>query len=293
MTEKPDSGNGVAGEAEASLPVSVDQLHAPAARFGAAGAQGARTVFIPGVLGSPSMWKQVASDTAMGPAIGLSLPGHFPWALDRAGTERALKDFAFLDAYRTTIEEETSGRIHLVAHSTGALAALKFAALHHDIIGKLTLVGAFSSGPEAMARTRMRRAVSIPYVGPWMFSSLYNFWTHSPANYLYGLSTAMGEAHEAAQSPAELAMLHDMRRSDPEALREVVLWLQQTSVEDDLKNVRAPVTVLVSQDDPVVDVSTQLALVSSLPNANAVLCRLGHLPMFEAPDLMRRLILSS
>lgn len=280
-------------EKTSALPVLVDELHAPVMRLGHPDALGTGTAFIHGVLGSPSMWKSVAGDPLMGPSIGLPLPGHYPWTLNRVQTSSALNDFAFLQAYARALRGHMTGKVHIVAHSTGSMTALKFAALFPELVSKLTLVGAFADGGTAFMASRMGRTVAIPYLGPAVFSSLYNFWTSTPANYLYGLSTAMSKAHEEAPSAAELSMLQDLRRSDWDALREVVLWIQHTDVREDLKHVRVPVTVLVSQDDPVVDVETQLKLVRDLPNSNAVICRLGHLPMFEAPHTMRRLILSA
>lgn len=85
-------------------------------------------------------------------------------------------------------------------------------------------------------------------------------------------------------------MLRDQRRSDPEALRQVVSWLGQTSLMDDLDEIDVPVTVVVSQEDRVVNVASQLELAAALPAANAVMCHCGHLPMLESPDLVHRLV---
>lgn len=266
----------------------------PAVRFNPMSASPVRAVFIHGVLASTSMWKQVVTGDMADRSAALPLPGHYPWALDAEAADRAFEDLCFLADYRDWIADAAAGPVHMVAHSAGSVAALKFAALYPEHVGHLTLLGTFSDGPAAVASSLMARTVTLPLIGPPLFERLHRLWLQSADWYNAGLATAkppLGvDDTTAALSRAERAMLADLRRSDPEALRRAVLWLQHTSVREELASITTPATVLVCQDDPVVSLDKQMDIVRSLPNATAVVSHVGHLPMFEAPDVLRRII---
>lgn len=272
------------------LPVSSGDFHCPVRQFGLPGAPEADTVFLHGVLCSTTLWKRVAALDPYRRSLALPLPGHFPWTLDGAETARALDDFAFLDAYRDAIERMAAGPVQLVAHSTGSLVALKFAARHPDLVKRLVLTGAFACGRTAVGKSSMGLAVLLPVIGPALFGGLWQSWLRSPRTFALGVNTAVSRLADPGTTACENGMMHDLRRSDPQALRQVVQWLGRTSVADDLKNIRVPVTVLVSQQDPVVDTTAQMELARQLPNAGAVICNAGHLPMIEQPELMHRVI---
>lgn len=288
----PDAGSVFGGQ----LPTVGDATAVPAVRFNPLSTKPVRTVFIHGVLASTSMWKSVVAGDLADEAAALPLPGHFPWAIDAEAAGRAFDDLRFLEAYRDWLADAAAGPVHIVAHSAGSVAALKFAALHPDRVGHLTLLGTFGDGPSAVAASLMARTVTLPLVGRPLFERLHRLWLQSADWYNAGLATAKppppGPSDQPVRPPsrAERAMLADLRRSDPEALRRAVLWLQQTSVREELAGITTPATVLVCQDDPVVSLDKQMDIVRSLPNATAVVSHVGHLPMFEAPDVLRRII---
>lgn len=276
-----------------TLPFPTDDKSVPMRLFGYPEGPEPRTVFLHGVLGSTAMWKAVATAEPVHRSVALPLPGHYPWTLDGSETASVLDGFAFLEAYRKAIGSVTTRPVQLVAHSTGALVALKFAALYPEMVSRLVLAGSFPCGQAAVRRSAMAMGVLLPLLGSQLFHALYRYWLYSPKTFAHGLATAkMPESPYAASTPArcEHEMLCDLRRSDPEALRQVIGWLGRTSLLDDLDRIEVPVTVLVSQDDPVVDAAAQLELAAALPVANAALLRCGHLPMLESPDLMHRLV---
>lgn len=276
------------------LPLPTADSSVPTRMFGYPDGPQPRTVFLHGVLGSSAMWKAVAAGEPTQRSIALPLPGHFPWRLDGADTAAALEDFAFLGDYRRAIRSSTNERVQIVAHSTGALVALKFASLYPELVSRLLLVGSFPCGKAAVGRSSMAMGTLLPLIGSPLFLALYHAWLHSPDTFALGLATAKAAVAKTEADPAsarsEQDMLRDLRRSDPEALRQVVGWLGRTSVAEDLSHIEVPVTVLVSQDDRVVDARYQLELAATLPFANAAVCRCGHLPMLESPELMRRLV---
>lgn len=292
-TDQPD-GHGALNPDDVTsinLPAPVASTSVPGIRFNPLTREPVRTVFIHGVLASPAMWKGVTGGRIARSAAALPLPGHFPWAVGPAAVDALVDDFAFLSLYRDWIAREAAGPVHIVAHSAGTVVALKFAALYPEHVARLTLIGAFADGRTAATASTMARSVALPVLGGPLFQRLHSLWLTSTGWFDAGLASAkMPNAARGTLSRAERSMLSDLRRSDPESLRRVVLWLQRTTVEPDLAAIKAPVTLLVAQNDPVVSLDKQMALLKRLDNANAVISHVGHLPMFESADLVRRLI---
>jgi len=276
------------------LPLPIDEKIVPIRMFGYPDGPPLRTVFLHGVLGSTAMWKAVATVEPADRSVALPLPGHYPWTLDGAETAAALERFAFLDDYRRAIRSITTERVQIVAHSTGALVALKFAAIYPEMVSRLVLAGSFPCGRAAVGRSTMAASVMLPLIGSPLFLALYRSWLHSPGTFALGLASAKSlsphDTDDRTSLRCEREMLRDLRRSDPEALRQVVRWLGRTSLLDDLREIRVPATILVSQEDRVVDARMQIQLAASLPVANAALLRCGHLPMLESPDLLRSIV---
>lgn len=280
------------------LPVPHEDNDVPVRSFGYPSGPQPDTVFLHGVLCSTAMWKRVAMADPANRSIALPLPGHFPWRLDEASALHMLTDCRFLEAYRHAILKMTDRPVQIVAHSTGALIALKFAATYPEMVKRLVLTGAFACGRTAVGRSSMAMGVLLPLIGSSLFTGLYASWLHSPRTFALGLSTAKAPvARIAGAKPpvraldaVEKDMLRDLRRSDPKALRQVVQWLSRMTVNEDIRSIETPVTVAVTQEDNTVAPLTQLDLLNRLPNANAVICRSGHLPMLEVPEMMRRLV---
>lgn len=276
------------------LPTPIDEPCAPFRMLGYPTGPAPRTAFLHGVLCSNALWRPLARQALHERSVALPLPGHFPWALDGPRTAGVLSGSAFLEAYRRIILDLCDGPVRIVAHSTGALVAMKFAARFPELVSRLILVGAFPCGRDEVRRSASAMSVLLPTIGSPIFRGLYRSWLHSPLTFSLGLTTTnrRGRAADGLRE-SDTAMLADLRRSDPAALREVVRWIARTSLIDELENIEVPVTVLVSQDDNVVDAKRQLELAARIPNATATLCHCGHLPMLEAPDLLRRVVFGS
>ncbi|MCI5074582.1 alpha/beta hydrolase [Oricola sp.] len=275
----------------AHIPALAAGSTVPDLRIGPATMRQPDTVFLHGVLSSPNMWKGLSRPDDPLNAVALPLPGHFPWALPPQDVANLLTDFKFLHAYRNRIRELTDRRVRLVAHSTGALAALKMAALWPDLIDRVVLFGALGCGRKAATRSMMANAVTMPWIGRSLFRLLYDLWLHSPNLYAMGVATAKARQDRREPLPIhEQTILRDLRRSDPESLRAVVRWLQTTSVTDDLPGIEVAVTVVIGARDPVVEADEQLRLARAIPSATAVICDAGHLPMFEAPRIVRNML---
>ena len=68
------------------------------------------------------------------------------------------------------------------------------------------------------------------------------------------------------------------------------LWNHFTLVASALGQATVPATVVIGTTDPVVGAREQIELARALPRGTAIICDVGHLPMFEAPELVRRLV---
>ncbi|WP_370322623.1 alpha/beta fold hydrolase [Oricola sp.] len=272
------------------LPVPASPATVPVTQIGPGHGE-PDTVFLHGLFSSNSMWRAMSRLQDPLHAIALPLPGHFPWNTTPEETAALLGDFVFLEAWREAIRARTDRKVTLVAHSTGAFAALKMAALWPDLVERIVLFGAFSCGVTAAARSASASIVTLPLAGGMLFRMLYELWLYSPALYDRGLATAKaaGLGKSARLSP-ERAMHADLRRSNPESMRAVVRWLRATSIADDIAGISVPATVVIGTTDPVVGAREQIELARALPRGTAIICDVGHLPMFEAPELVRRLV---
>ena len=283
----PENGSVVRGS---FLPVPASPATVPVTGIGPGNGE-PYTVFLHGLFSSNAMWRGISRLQDPLHAIALPLPGHFPWNTTPEETAALLEDFVFLEAWREAIRARTDRKVTLAAHSTGAFAALKMAALWPDLVERIVLFGAFSSGVTAAARSASASIVTLPFAGGMLFRMLYELWLHSPSLYDRGLATAKAaDFGKRPHLPTERAMLTDLRRSNPESLRAVVRWLRTTSIVEDIAGISVPATVVVGMTDPVVGAREQIELARALPRGTAVICNVGHLPMFEAPELVRRLV---
>ena len=272
------------------LPVPASSATVPVTRIGPGHGE-PDTVFLHGLFSSNAMWRAMSRLQDPINAIALPLPGHFPWNTTPGETAALLNDFAFLEAWREGIRALTDRKVTLVAHSTGAFAALKMAALWPDLVERIVLLGGFSCGVTAAARSGAASYVTLPLAGSMVFRMLYELWLYSPSLYDRGLATAKAAGlGKRPHLPTERAMLADLRRCNPESLRAVVRWLRTTSIARDIAGITVPATVVVGMADPVVAAREQIELARALPRGTAIICNVGHLPMFEAPELVRRLV---
>lgn len=250
-------------------------------------------VFIHGALASPAIWKPVRAGLQSCSAAAFPLPGHHPWSVSPEATEELLRQDTFLELYRDRILRLAEGPVHIVAHSTGSLAALLFAWRYPELVEHLTLMGSFADGRKAVEAGLTGRTVTMPVIGKPLFESCCRLWLSSGIAFERGISSVMSADGATADAIIEetLRQLHaDLRRCAPQSLRQVILWLKNVSLETVLSDIQTPCTLVLGQRDPVVDTGQQLAILQGMPNCLALLTDLGHLPMLEQPDHLRRLL---
>ena len=277
----------------------TDDLLPPLSPLGAGGGGGAgeAVVFCHGFLASRALWRDVAADDALAgaEAVCAPLPGHFPWTPTPSQTARLMEGDRLLDAYCAAIARRFPGRrLRLVGHSTGALLALEIARRRPDLVRSVFVAAALGDGALEGRYSLMARLASAPLLGQVASRLLLARWLVDERRFLRGLDSALSraEAGAARDWPHARAMLEDLRRSEPLAMRRFGLWLLKRSLFLHLKEVRASVFVMVCAADPVVPPDHQLRLIRRLPNARAIVTDSGHVPMLAKRAMFRRALAS-
>ncbi len=281
------ASSGSPSEVAAPVPVPVPvriPAPVPVTQLGPAGGDATPVAFIHGLLATNAMWRTPGLDALVShrPAVALPLPGHHPWHLSPADLAFLLQGDRLAEAYAAALRESFDGRpLRLVGHSTGALVALEVARLHPELVAGVCVVGALRDGRRLGSRSLVRELACLPGVGGTAFRLMLRAWLASPRTFRAGLRSAMAAAGPAAAMP--LAMLDDLRRSDPRTLRAVALWLRRGPGLAEPGRVDVPVFNVICAGDPVVHPTQQLALAQALRRGRAVVLPSGHLPMIEQP----------
>ncbi|WP_208352815.1 alpha/beta fold hydrolase [Pseudaestuariivita rosea] len=250
----------------------------------------APVVFIHGLLETPSIWTFLVSllEQHQIPAIALPLPGHFPWAIGPDQVETLLQDDHLFAQYADMIRQCYPGRaVRLVGHSTGGMIALEIARLYPDLVQAVMPIGALWSGRLDNQQSLLARITLNPWIGPWSFRKMMEWWHWDEAWFQAGLKTVVGSP-EVPVVDIPLQMLADLRQSNYDTMRRLAEWVASQDVLARLDQVCAPVCVVIGNKDAVVPPLHQLQIVKALPNATAVILDSGHLPMIEARALFEK-----
>lgn len=254
------------------------------------GAEPVSTVLFHGVCASPAIWHGHEDKLGKGAVLNLPLPGHHPWSMDGKTTEALLSDEQIIDCYANIISQRSTGPVRVFAHSTGALIALMLAERHPSLVRHMVLTGGFCCGTSAVQASMMARNCADPWVGGYVFNTLWSIWLSSERLFDLGMRSVKAAHTGQGPSAAELRIMKDLISSQPEAVRAVVRWLARSSIVDRLQHIETPTTVILSRDDPVVPVVTQMQLVRTMPNAHGLFIDSGHVPMIEDPEKFDALI---
>ncbi len=91
----------------------------------------------------------------------------------------------------------------------------------------------------------------------------------------------MTTAQAAKRAPD--VMRRDLRRCDPEAIRQFGKWVLAQDVTGIMSGIQTPSLAIIGRKDTVVPALHQLKLLRHLPKAQAQLVPGGHMPFLEDP----------
>ncbi|KQR22982.1 alpha/beta fold hydrolase [Deinococcus sp. Leaf326] len=227
-------------------------------------AAGRRWALVHGFGTSRGIWRRVLEDLPGG-ALTPELPG-FGDNADAGRPGQTTADMA--ESLALTLRAAGEGPYRLAGHSMGGKVVVLLAARYPDLVDELLLIAPSPPTPEPMSdedRARLRAA-------------------HGDA------AALTRQYHDVIRAPVPQedfdGLVRDGLRADAEAW---VAWPDVGSLEDirsELGGLRAPVTVLYSEDDPAITPDTiRRKVLGALPQARAVALRgSGHFIPLERPQ---------
>ena len=229
-----------------------------------------RTALVHGFGTSRALWRRVL-DGLPGGALTPELPGFG----DNAAAGRPGQTTADMaESLALTLRAAGEGPYRLAGHSMGGKVALLLAARHPDLVAELLLVAPSPPSPEPMSDDD-RAGLRAAHGDRAALEKQYRTITRAPM----------------PQEDFE-GLVRDGLRADAGAW---TAWTDVGSLEDiraELGGLRAPVTVLYSEDDPSMTSDTiRGQVLGALPQARAVVIRgSGHLIPLECPQDVRALL---
>lgn len=225
-------------------------------------------VFLHYFGGSALNWQWVAE--ALSPqvrSIALNLPGFGPAACLE---QPSLQGYA--DHVKRTLDALQVEEFILVGHSMGGKIALQVAVDQPEGLQQVVLIAPSPPTQEPMPDEERQRMLH-------------------PHPHQENAETTVNQAAQAPLSEQQrhLAVQTHLTAEDS-AWRWWLLEGMNHSIADHMERVKVPVTVIASQDDPVIPFATiQQDVIGSLPQARLVTLEgVGHLIPLECPDRIAR-----
>ncbi|WP_165874231.1 alpha/beta fold hydrolase [Rubrobacter taiwanensis] len=169
--------------------------------------------------------------------------------------------------------------VTVVGHDLGGAMAVKLAADHREIVGRLVLV-ATPASEEQMDLPNLLWLSTLPVVGPVFYSvarlvpQIREWWLRP---FVSDPSALTGELIEATGRPTPAAVLRTYRTARRELTRGRLT--RQARLLD------IPALILAGEEDAVVDPAATVDWARTLKNSEVVLMPgCGHLPMLERPE---------
>ncbi|WP_421723171.1 acetoin dehydrogenase dihydrolipoyllysine-residue acetyltransferase subunit [Bauldia sp.] len=233
---------------------------------------GAGLILIHGLTADANAWAHLTpllpADRAV---VNLELPGH-----GRSQDAPRHSFDAMVDAVATRFDAIATPGVHLAAHSVGGAIAVALADRFPDRVASLTLIAPAGLGPEidAAAIAGVARASRVESLTPWL-----KRFTADPdrisRNYASAAMMARkDEGLRQAQSEMVEALLPDA--------------VQGFDITPILNRLGQPTRIIWGRADRIIPWSHALQAPGFV--ALNLLKDVGHLPHFEAPELVARLI---
>lgn len=253
-----------------------------------AGGSGSAMVLLHGFTDTWRTWKPVLPALEEHHAVfAPSLPGHFGGEQFAPG--EALTIPGSLDLLERQLDAQGIERAHLVGNSLGAWAALELAGRGraHSVVAICPAGGWEIGGPEDRAVVRYFRNTERRLQAS---KALLPRIARSPLLRRVAFRDLMARPHNVGADDA-MAFMHGALGCS--VFREAIALSESGQAFGDLAPIECPVRVLYGTRDRIVRWPSHYRRMKSLlPSAEYVpLHGLGHIPMWDDPDLVARRIL--
>lgn len=245
-------------------------------------------VFLHGITLTAGFWpRTMPPDILRTRWVCASLPAHPP--------SQVPADFApdqVSAGLLTDITEQVAARfgdargVVVVGHSTGALAALAFAARRPERCAGVVSVCGFARPDWGGLPGLLMGLAKAPTGLGFALALKAAVLTDAATGLAVASAAADRRAAFAAGAPLAAALRDDLRHADRRALRALFRGVAAIDVTGELAAIRCPVHVLSGAADRVVSVSAAREIEAAVTGASWTRFQgVGHMPMLEAPEV--------
>ncbi len=244
-------------------------------------------VFLHGINLTAGFWPHVMpADMLRTRWVSASLPAHPPSRVPPGFAPENVSAALLTDITARVAARFGDGRSAVVVgHSTGALAALAFAARRPDRCGGVVSVCGFAR-PDWGGLPGFLMALAKAPTGHGFALALKSaVLTNTATGLALASAAARRRAAFAAAAPLAPALRADLRHADGRALRAFFRGVDTIDVTGELGRIACPVHVLSGAEDRVVHSAAARAIHDAVPGAHwEDIAGAAHMPMLEAPD---------
>ena len=241
-----------------------------------------------------AFWHKGEPYNQYGPCYALSLPGHYPaiWPQKFQEDQFSAKELGRLVG--EAIKQLSPDRpVTVVGHGVGGLAALAAAIQHPAKINRLIVVSGFVSGQRGGRFGRLEKLAqrnASRYFFPLAFLYRYH-----PALFRANVALMVSD-RQAVRTHPDLESLLSLVYPYTQRLNIRAIWhyfhmLPATDMVYRLPRIAAATLTISGEKDPIVPSEQSQMIASRIPNSHSMIIPgVGHLPMFERPQVYQQLI---
>jgi pimeloyl-ACP methyl ester carboxylesterase len=178
--------------------------------------------------------------------------------------------------------------VTVVGHGLGGAMAVKLAADHREIVGRLVLVSTPATD-EQMDLPNLLWVATLPVIGPVFYSvarmvpQLREWWLRP---FVSDREALTPELIQATGKPTPAALSETFKTARRE--------LQRERLVRQAKTLKVPTLIIAGEEDEIVDPEATVTWARALSNSEVVLMSgCGHLPMLERPEEFSRHLLAT
>lgn len=259
-------------------------------------AQGQMLVLLHGVMHSPRYWLADPAFAQRGPALALTLPGHYPAAFPPGFRPEMLTTELIVAVLRQAVMQLLGAQpVTLVGYSTGGFAALALAAALGAQVRRVICIAGFARGQWSGLFGRMQQRARGNALQRLVFTSFFRLGQLHPALFRLGWRAHFADPRGLRYSPVLTETIQVLyphyRHMDLAAMRAYFAAMPAQDCTAALSQIHVPTLVLAGASDPTVPPAQARWIALHLPNATLALVEgAGHALFAERPTEYRQLL---